>query len=124
MITYKSTLPALLAACLLAACHNAEQPQSKAVHQAASATEAAFEPQETIKPPKNEPSRDANGLLPACAAYVRQLEACYNRLPKASAAPYRETLTETKEALKEADSQACEMMSQDFKKTVKTLKCG
>lgn len=124
MTTYRSILPALLTACLLAACNNTEPLQADTVSHSASPAETPPEPQPKAKPATPGQPRDANGLLPACAAYVRQLEACYNRLPKATAAPYLETFKETQEALKEADSQACETMNQDFKKTMKTLKCG
>lgn len=123
MKTYRILTGIGLAACLLAACNDSMPLPTAAASAAAPAANAPAEPPPVPKPKRPEPPRNAEGLVPACAAYIERTEACYRKLPKAEAAPYRQNIDETKTALKTADTASCEAMNRDFNQTAHMLKC-
>lgn len=118
---YSYALAALSASSLLAACGNAAPEAEHAAprrHAAPAAGHRAPPPSAQAPTPRN-----ADGLFPACEAYVNRLKNCYRKLPAAEAAPYRATLKETAASLKEADAQACRNINRDFDQTARTLHC-
>lgn len=117
---YRHIFAALAAVCQLASCGGAEPAESGGPVPRQNEPALEAKPAEPVAPPV---ARNASGLFPECGAYIERLKSCYGKLPDAEAAPYRATLKETADSLKQADAASCKNINLDFNQTAKTLRC-